>query len=241
MKKFFFGFLDKKWKRLSRTVWVTILAYTTLFIGPNLNDEELALMFSVTIVLPILVSYVLESFVINSDFEKGVNSEKDNLKIQTVPAEPKAISKEPKVLSKESKVVDTESKRGSSTFGSKLKSYFWYNGEYLSGNKYWLRKFLQWPLNIIFIGFYLRAVTTYARSKSLAISSAGSIMFSLYSIIIDFYVIFIFPFNDKLGFVSDDMLWVLILPVTPFAHLIFANGQSQSQEGKANHNALTGD
>lgn len=110
---------------------------------------------------------------------------------------------------------------------SYLIPYFFYNGSYISGNKYWFRKLLQWFLILLFgLGFYLRFVTTYTRSRSLNISIIGSFLFSIYSFIIDFYVIMIIPINTKFELVSDDMFWVIIIPVLPMAYLSFADGKS---------------
>ena len=110
---------------------------------------------------------------------------------------------------------------------SYLIPYFFYNGSYISGNKYGFRKLLQWFLILLFgLGFYLRFVTTYTRSRSLNISIIGSFLFSIYSFIIDFYVIMIIPINTKFELVSDDMFWVIIIPVLPMAYLLFADGKS---------------
>ena len=109
---------------------------------------------------------------------------------------------------------------------SYLIPYFFYNGSYISGDKYWFRKLLQWPLIFLYIGLYLRVVTTYTRSRSLNISIIGSFLFSIYSFIIDFYIIAIIPFNAKFELVSDDMFWVFIIPVLPMTYLLFADGKS---------------
>ena len=109
---------------------------------------------------------------------------------------------------------------------SYLIPYFFYNSSYISGDKYWFRKLLQWPLIFLYIGLYLRVVTTYTRSRSLNISIIGSFLFSIYSFIIDFYIIAIIPFNAKFELVSDDMFWVFIIPVLPMTYLLFADGKS---------------
>ena len=98
----------------------------------------------------------------------------------------------------------------------------------MSGNKYWLRKLLQWPFIFLFIGFYLRAVTTYYRSRSLKISVFNSYLFGIYSIFIDFYIILIIPFNEKFFGVVPEMQWIFIFPTLPFAHLIFMDGKNNN-------------
>ena len=110
---------------------------------------------------------------------------------------------------------------------SNISPYFFYNGSYISGSRYWLRKLLQWPLIFLVIGFYLRGVTTYARSRSLNLSILGSILFSVYSFLIDIYIIIIIPINDKLIGVIDDFLWIYITPVLPLAYLLFADGKEK--------------
>ena len=110
---------------------------------------------------------------------------------------------------------------------SNISPYFFYNGSYISGSRYWLRKLLQWTLIFLVIGFYLRGVTTYARSRSLNLSILGSIIFSVYSFLIDIYIIIIIPINDKLSGVIDDFLWIYITPVLPLAYLLFADGKEK--------------
>lgn len=110
-----------------------------------------------------------------------------------------------------------------------LKQYFFYDGSsYMSGNKYWFRKFFQWPLIILGIGFYFRAVTTYTRSRSLKLSVLGSVLFSVYSFLIDIYIIVIYPINDKLIGVINEMLWIYIYPILPLTYLLFSDGKDIS-------------
>ena len=108
---------------------------------------------------------------------------------------------------------------------SNISPYFFNDGSYISGSRYWLRKLLQWPLIFFVIGFYLRGVTTYARSRSLNLSILGSILFSVYSFLVDIYIIIIIPINYKLIGVIDDFLWIYITPVLPLAYLLFADGK----------------
>ena len=110
---------------------------------------------------------------------------------------------------------------------SNISPYFFYDGSYISGSRYWLRKLLQWPLIFLVIGLYLRGVTTYARSRSLNLSIVGSILFSVYSFLIDIYIIIIIPINDKLIGVIDDFLWIYITPVLPLVYLLFADGKEK--------------
>lgn len=109
-----------------------------------------------------------------------------------------------------------------------FKQYFFYDGSYISGDKYWLRKLLQWPLILIGIGFYLRGVTTYTRSRNLNLSVLGSVVFSIYSFVIDIYILIIWEINDKLIIVTDDMLWLLIIPVLPLTYLLCADGKEKT-------------
>ena len=109
-------------------------------------------------------------------------------------------------------------------FSFNFKQYFFYNGSYISSSKYGTRKFLQWPLILLGVGFYLRGVTTYTRSRSLNLSVLGSVVFSIYSFVIDIYIIIIYPMNEYIG-VVDDMLWVYIYPILPLTYLIFADGK----------------
>lgn len=108
---------------------------------------------------------------------------------------------------------------------SYISPYFFYDGSYISGRKYWFRKLLQWTLVFLVIGFYLRGVTTYARSRSLKLSTVGSVLFSIYSFVMDIYIIIIIPINDKLIGVIDDFLWIYIFPVLPLAYLLFTDGK----------------
>jgi hypothetical protein len=119
---------------------------------------------------------------------------------------------------------------------NKIISYFKYDGSYISSNKYLFRKVLQWPLIFLLIGFYLRAVTTYYRSKSLKISTVGSLLFSIYSVFIDFYVILIIPINEKLFGVVLEMLWIFIFPILPLTYLIFMDGKKNDTNNKAENN-----
>ena len=62
-----------------------------------------------------------------------------------------------------------------------LSKYFSFEDEYISGNTYWLRSFLQTFLIIVFgLGLYLIGVTAYKRSRSLQCSNSVSTMFSLF-------------------------------------------------------------
>lgn len=206
---FVFGYLEKKWKRLVRTLWVLysilVFLYNVFQSSPFSSDEEI--FFGVLVLLPLILSYILEPFVIKN--QKKVDSKflthnKTNNKqaLDDISA-PKSLH-------------------------LNFLKYLYYDGAYISGSKYWLRKFLQWPLILLGIGFYLRSVTTFARSRSLQFSVTGSILFSIYSFFIDIYVIFIFPINDKFIGVIDDMLWIFIAPVLPLAYLLFSDGKKAS-------------
>tara|TARA_Y100000768_G_scaffold237165_1_gene179423 strand:+ start:231 stop:1553 length:1323 start_codon:yes stop_codon:yes gene_type:complete len=61
-----------------------------------------------------------------------------------------------------------------------MKKYFVYNGDYISGWRYWLRTFLQTFLIYVFgLGFYLWGVTSFTRAKSLGFSDQGAWAFAI--------------------------------------------------------------
>lgn len=100
-----------------------------------------------------------------------------------------------------------------------MRKYFYYDGEYISGWKYWLRSFLQGYLIFLFgLGAYLCAVTAYKRAKSLGHSGSGSLFFAIYS-----------PFSWVLGFMfgysmpEAYLLPTLIISI-PHWYLWFSNG-----------------
>jgi hypothetical protein len=217
---YFFGYAAYKYRRLIRTLILLICVVTAYSIGFWVFENEdynmaLELFGFMTAVLltTSLISFLIEPFIIektkNELYEKIIKSTKND---------------------------NFESKKGNKFLINKIISYFRYDGSYISGNKYGFRKLLQWPLIFLLIGFYLRAVTTYYRSKSLKISTIGSLLFSIYSVFIDFYIILIIPFNEKSFGVVPEMLWVFIFPILPFTYLIFMDGKNDDTNDKAQKN-----
>ena len=93
---------------------------------------------------------------------------------------------------------------------SSLSKYFSFEDEYISGNTYWLRSFLQSFLIIVFgLGFYLIGVTAYKRSRSLQCSNSVSTMFSIF-ISIGWFI----PF-------------VNLITIGVNIYLLFSNGNKQ--------------
>lgn len=215
LNTFFFGYAAYKYRRLIRTLILVILSimiYYGLYFASN-NDTRLAsdifILSIILLFLSVLISFIIEPFIV-----------KKPLEINKVESTKKTLV--PKLNAK--------------FITNKLISYFKYDGSYISGNRYWFRKILQWPLIFLLIGFYLRAVTTYYRCKSLKISTFGSLLFSIYSVFIDFYVILIIPFNEKSFGVVPEMQWIFILPTLPFAYLLFMNGKNNDTNDKAQKN-----
>ena len=60
--------------------------------------------------------------------------------------------------------------------------------------------------------------------------SDDATIFGIYSIFIDFYIMLIIPFNEKLFGVVPEMQWIFIFPILPFAHLIFVDGKNNSSD-----------
>lgn len=104
-----------------------------------------------------------------------------------------------------------------------MKKYFTYNNEYISGWRYWWRLFLQTMLIALFgLGLYLGAVTTYKRSKSLALSSTISLLLAIYFPI---SIILSFAIGYESGYSGDDSLLIFNLLLNiPHWYLWFSNG-----------------
>lgn len=62
MDKFFFGYLSLKWRRLVRTIFIVNASIMLLFFG-TLVILETTVALSLSIALPILISYLVEPFV----------------------------------------------------------------------------------------------------------------------------------------------------------------------------------
>ena len=209
-----FGYLEKKWKRLIRTIWVVYSTCVFLYqiFEPYLFNDDGEIIAGIIVLIPFLISYILEPFV-NKKSTQITNDIDDSN------------------LTNNKQAFDDFSKQKLLPFN--FRQYFFYNGSYISGSKYWLRKLLQWTLVFLVIGFYLRGVTTYARSRSLNLSIVGSVLFSIYSFVIDIYIIIIIPINDKLIGVIDDFLWIYIVPVLPLAYLLFTDGKEKTNTLKS--------
>ena len=215
---YFFGYAAYKYRRLFRTLIILSSCFYSVgsyYFSKRMFFDEygiicyrfdvinfliLIISFPLTIAL---ISFLIEPFIVKKKTIKDIKN--DNVK-----------------------KVDRLPNLNKKSIINKVKSYFIYDGSYMSGNKYWLRKLLQWPFIFLFIGFYLRAVTTYYRSRSLKISVFNSYLFGIYSIFIDFYIILIIPFNDKFFGVVPEMQWIFIFPTLPFAHLIFMDGKNNN-------------
>lgn len=217
LSTYFFGYAAYKYRRLFRTLIILSFCFYTLGSYNNANrvsfddsnniSYHLDVMDFLILIIPFPLTIALISFLIEPFIVK-----KKPLEITKVESTKKTL-----VHNLNSKIII-----------NKLISYFKYNGSYISGNRYYIRKILQWPLILLFIGFYLRAVTTYYRSRSLKISVFNSYLFGIYSVIIDFYIILIIPFNEKLFGVVPEMQWVFIFPTLPFAYLIFMDGKNNN-------------
>ena len=100
-----------------------------------------------------------------------------------------------------------------------MRKYFYYDNEYISGWKYWLRSLLQGYLIFLFgLGAYLLAVTAYKRAKSLGHSESGSLFFAIYS-----------PVSWVLGFMfgytmPDTYMLPALIICIPHWYLWFSNG-----------------
>ena len=189
------------WANISESELRTKLGISP-FLKENYKFEGLILLLLFSLFVFGLISFLIEPFIVK----------KKPLEITKVESTKKTLG--PKLNAK--------------FITNKLISYFIYDGSYISGNRYCFRKILQWPLIFLLIGFYLRAVTTYYRCKSLKISVFNSYLFGIYSIFIDFYIILVIPFNEKFFGVVPEMQWVFIFPTLPFAYLIFMDGKNNN-------------
>ncbi len=214
---YFFGYAAYKYRRLFRTLIILSSCFYTLgsyYAANRVSIDDfnnisyhLDVIDFLILIIPFPLTIALISFLI----------------------EPFIVKKKPLEITKvESTKKTFVHKLNSKIITNKIISYFKYDGSYISGNRYYFRKILQWPLILLFIGFYLRAVTTYYRSRSLKISVFNSYLFGIYSVIIDFYIILIIPFNEKLFGVVPEMQWVFIFPTLPFAYLIFMDGKNNN-------------
>lgn len=206
IKELFFGYLSLGWKRLLRLLSI-LLVLLCLFGVLTEPEEVFIIALIVSPFLIIMISYVISGFVL------------ENQKKVVYPPSRHNTTKKKQALDY---IIKPKS------FSLNFWKYLYFDGAYISGNKYWFRKLFQWPLILLGIGFYLRAVTTFARSRSLNLSILGSVLFSIYSFFIDIYIIVIFPINDKFIGVIDDLLWIYIIPVLPLAYLLFIDGNEKT-------------
>ena len=105
-----------------------------------------------------------------------------------------------------------------------MRNYFTYNNQYISGWRYFLRRWLQSHLCLVFgLGFYLIGVTSYSRAKSLGHSNTASWFFALYGSIGDFAsLFFVIAFIDKI----EGLAFIpLIFQIISHFYLWFANGK----------------
>ena len=207
MSVLFFGYLDRKWKTLIRTLWFiyTFCIFFYQIFEPKLFNDDDEIIAGVIVLIPLIISYILEPFV--NKKPRYINNDESKQTKEKI-AFPLLITKKISPIN--------------------LRQYFLYDGSYISGNKYWFRKLLQWPLIILGIGFYFRFITTYTRSRSLKLSVLESVFFSIYAFLIDIYVIIIIPLNDKLIGIDNDFLWFYIFPVLPLAYLLFSEGKDKN-------------
>jgi hypothetical protein len=216
---YFFGYAAYKYRRLFRTLIILSSCFYILgsyYAANRMSIDDfnnisyhLDVINFLILIIPFPLTIALISFLI----------------------EPFIVKKKPLEITKvESTKKTFVHKLNSKIITNNLISYFKYDGSYISGNRYYIRKILQWPLILLFIGFYLRAVTTYYRSRSLKISVFNSYLFGIYSIFIDFYIILVIPFNEKLFGVVPEMQWIFIFPTLPFAYLIFMDGETDNKD-----------
>ena len=60
-----FGYLEKKWKRLIRTIWVVYSTCVLLYqiFEPRLFNDYDEIIAGIIVLMPFLISYILEPFV----------------------------------------------------------------------------------------------------------------------------------------------------------------------------------
>ena len=88
-----------------------------------------------------------------------------------------------------------------------LSKYFSFQNEYINGNTYWLRVFLQGMLVVVFgLGFYLIGVTAYKRAKSLKCSDGVSILLALFIPIVNFIALVV-PYASLFVLIVHCYLW----------------------------------
>ena len=88
-----------------------------------------------------------------------------------------------------------------------LSKYFSFQNEYINGNTYWLRVFLQGMLVVVFgLGFYLIGVTAYKRAKSLKCSDGVSILLALFIPIVNFIALAV-PYASLFFLIVHCYLW----------------------------------
>ena len=65
MEVLVFGFLEKKWKRLIRTIWVVYSTCVFLYqiFEPKLFNDDDEIIAGIIVLIPFLISYILEPFV----------------------------------------------------------------------------------------------------------------------------------------------------------------------------------
>ena len=61
-----------------------------------------------------------------------------------------------------------------------MKKYFVYDDEYISGNTYFVRFFLNSFLALILVGLYLQSVNAYKRGRSLGFGKDASIAWGIW-------------------------------------------------------------
>lgn len=98
-----------------------------------------------------------------------------------------------------------------------MKKYFVYDDEYISGNTYFIRFFLNSFLALILVGLYLQSVNSYKRGRSLGFGKDASIAWAIWGFLQ--YILGLFP-------------TALFTNVIPHFYLWFSNGKTKSKDEK---------
>lgn len=98
-----------------------------------------------------------------------------------------------------------------------MKKYFSFDNEYISGNTYFLRFFLNSVLTLILIGLYLQSVNAYKRSRSLGFGEKTVIAWAAWGFFQN--ILAVFP-------------TAIFTNVVPHFYLWFKNGKIKTKEEK---------
>lgn len=98
-----------------------------------------------------------------------------------------------------------------------MKKYFVYDDEYISGNTYFIRFFLNSFLALILVGLYLQSVNVYKRGRSLGFGKDACVAWGIWGFLQN--ILALFP-------------TALFTNVIPHFYLWFSNGKTKTKEEK---------